>query len=467
MSDDELRRRWKTVLGMVEVQIGNEADFDAYLAKSAVSGFSDGVLRVVVQNGFIAVWISQRVMGALRRCAAEVFGREVTIELDTMPYRSGAELARDGLAGDVGEWARTHERRHRESQALESARMFPTNRRQTFERFEVSDCNRGACNAALQVVADPGVEFNPLTLTGDAGQGKTHLLNAIANAARKTRRNVVILTGEEFVDAFVKASRKGNVDILRERLRGAEILLVDGVERLIGKAKTQAFFLHVVEHLMSQQRQVVMSFNSAYPMGELGVEIGSRLAAGLEMRLDAPDEALMRQVLGRFAEERNLRIDDAAFAYLREVVVGNVREIIGGITRADAERRFTAGSAGVAESASPVGYAEIREALTDRLSVPDPSLPSPDEVLRAVAGEFGLDVAQLRRPGRGNRALSTARDVAIYLLRERCGMTSTETGKLMGGRPHSTILASLKRYEARREVDTGLAGLEGRVLRAV
>ena len=178
--------------------------------------------------------------------------------------------------------------------ARENARYFPTIPKCTFERFERSASNAHALNAARSVVDDPGDEFNPLTIASETGQGKTHLINAIANEMRKAKMNVICLTGEEFVDSFVKSSQNRKVAAVRDRYRGVDALLVDGIERLIGKTKTLSFLLTILEHLLSNRKQVVFTFNSAYPMSDLGDEIVSRLAGGLEISISAPDFELKR-----------------------------------------------------------------------------------------------------------------------------------------------------------------------------
>ena len=460
----ELQNRWKAVLGMVEVQIGNQADFNAYLKETGATSLEDGTLTVSVKNGFVKAWIRQRVMPSLRRFAAQVFKQDINIELKTLEFATSDVLLREGLAGNHEEWAAASRGRHHDAMARENARYFPTVNGCTFDRFESSESNLVALNATKSVVENPGDEFNPLTIASDTGQGKTHLLNAAASAMRAKKMNVICLTGEEFVDGFVKATRKGNVVAMRDRFRGVDALLVDGIEKLIGKDGTRTFFLSTIDHLISSGKQLVFTFNTAYPMQELGEEITSRLAAGLEISINPPDVELQKSVLRRYASERNLpEMEDDAFGYLANIVVRNVREIIGGIARVNAYHSIAYQPESVA--VPTITRELVVDATRDRLSAPQPLMLTPDDVFKAVAEVFDVEVDALRRSGRGNQSLSNARDLTAHMLREKCGLSSTETGVLLGGRPHSTILAALSRYSERRETEHQLIEAERQVER--
>lgn len=456
-----VQKKWRVVLGMVEVQIDNQADFNAYLADSKAKSFVDGTLRITVKNGFVAAWIRQRVMPSIRRFASDVFGQDVKIELDTIAYATSDVLIREGLAGDYTQWSDVQLSRHRATLARQNARLFPTIPNCTFERFEESQSNIHALNAARSVVDQPGNEFNPLTITSETGQGKTHLINAIANKMRQAKMNVICLTGEEFLDTFVKSSQNRKVAAVRDRYRSVDALLVDGIEKLIGKPKTLSFFLSILEHLLANRKQAVFTFNTAYPINDLGNEIVSRLAGGLESSISRPDFELKRALLGRYASERKLQLRSEVLDFLSERFANNVRDVIGSIARVDAHHQLT-GRAQATE-ARTVSLAVAVEAVKDRITAPAPSLIPPNNVIDAVATVFSISNDLLRRPGRGNRAVTSARDVAIYMLRDKSGLTSSETGTLMGGRPHSTILAALSRYSERRKNDPQLIEAERRI----
>ena len=459
----ELETKWHTVLGLMAVQIQNQLDFNTYVADLAAESLTGDVLRVAVRSGFIAAWIQKRVMGSMVRIASEVFGRSIKIELVPPDYVNGEELERLGLTGDHRKWAATHLRMHRDNLATENRRLYPTNPALTFDRFASSECNAEALGASKRVVETPGQDFNPLTVIGETGQGKTHLLNAIAIELRQANLNVIYLTGEEFLDSYVKSSAEQKVRPLRDRYREADAIVVDGIEKLLPRKSTQAFFVAMMEHMLANRKQVVVSVNSAHPVNEFTDDLASRLAGGLEVAISPPDLELKRSILEHYSLERRLSLANEALDFLAKRAARNVREIIGGIARVDAHTRLSA-QPSVAQSAS-IDLPTVQEAVKDRLITTSPQLAAPDVVIRAVADALGLDAAALRRRGRDSQSVSLARDVAIYMLRDKSGLTSSETGVILGGRSHSTIRAALRRYSARRVADADLREAERRAER--
>ena len=243
-------------------------------------------------------------------------------------------------------------------------------------------------------------------------------------------------------------------------------MVVDGIEKLVGKDGTQAFFLDILEHHLAQGSQVVASANSAHPLGELSPEIISRLSGGLEVRIEHPDTELNSQVIAQFAKQRNLNLLPEAIEYLASRAGADVRALFGSVARVAAETRFH-----VAGGSEPVqvSRAMAEEAARDRLVAPSPKLAGPDDVLRAIGDAFGTSPDALKRSGRKNAVVTAARDAAAYLLREESGMTTTAAGVFLGGRSHSTIIEAQKRHEQKRDSDPALLQTEAearRLLRA-
>ena len=455
---------WSAVIGSLEVQIANQADFDAFLADSKAIRVDGDTLIVAVRNGFVAEWIRQRVMKSLRRAVNQAFGRNLSVDLVTEADYGSDGLAEEGLLGDHTTWSAASQRRQRATLAKANAREFPLNRGMTFDRFCESPSNAVALNAALATATNEKPCYNPLTILSETGQGKTHLLHAIARQMQDSGMNVVCITAERFLNSFVQASRSGNVSPMRDRFLALDAFIVDGIEKLIGKKETQSFFLDIIDHLISNERQVVVAGNSSHPLLQLSDEIVSRLSGGLEVVIESPDKELRRALLKRHASDRGVELASDALDFLANRTVRNARELIGGIARVAAHVSLIPPKT---VSAGIVTRAVAVEATRNRLTAPSPTLSHPNEIISAVAVVYDIPADTIKNSSRGGRNTSSARDLAAYLLREKCGLTSSQTGELLGGRSHSKIIAALQRYTQRRSEDINLMRMEQEACRAL
>lgn len=460
---DETRKKWRAVLGALEIQIGNKADFDAFLADIKAYRTTEDRLTLVVSNGFVAEWIRQRTFTSIKRTVYQVFGKNLDIVLKVAADLPAEQDLDEALSGDHHHWSATRMRQHQSNLATRNARDFPLRDEMTFDRFQQSECNNVAVNSARNVAEDLGRIYNPLTVLAETGQGKTHLLQAIAHQARGVDKNVIYINAEVFINDFVTASQDRKVSALRERYLALDVLMVDGIEKLIGKQETQKFFLDIIDHLIANDRQVVIAGNNAHQLKQLPDEVLSRISGGLEVFINPPDLALKRALLKQHSIERGLKLMSEALDFLANRTVSSCRELVGGIARVAAHvsllRPQPDGDGAI------VTRAVAAEAVRDRLTAPSPKLSAPENVIRAVAEACDVDAEKIRRTGRGARKVSDARDVAIYMLREKCGLTMKQTGDYLGGRNHSTIIAALDRYSKKRDLDLALIHIEQEVER--
>ena len=454
--DEGANTEWRAVLGSLQVQMCNGGDYETYLADSRGTLDSDGVVVVEVRNGFVKEWIRSRVLGQLKRTVEGVYGSGVKVRLATSEGQGIASLRAIGLAGDHSEWSASDQLRHRVKLARQYAAVYPINGKMTLDAFLTSPANRSAWDAGCQVVESPGGVYNPLFFVSDTGLGKTHLCNAVAAALRAEGKIVAVLAGGRFLEDFVEAAQNSGASKLRDTYRAADALIVDGIEKLVGKGKTQVFFLDILEHHLTNGSQVVVSANSGHPVESLSPEILSRLSGGLQIRIGAPDVELNTRIVERYAEKSGIALLPDAVEYLATQLQSDVRSLVGSVARVAASVRLMPESERSGDGLVQVSGAMAAEAARDRLTAPAPRLATPEDVLRGVSEVFGVAVEALKQRARGRLALSTARDAVAYLLREECGYTSTETGVLLGGRSHSSIIEALKRYELRRDSDSSL-----------
>ncbi len=324
------------------------------------------------------------------------------------------------------------------------------NPKYTFEQFVIGKGSRFAHAAALAVAELPGQAYNPLFIHGRPGLGKTHLLHAIGNYVQRygSGLSVRYATVEQFTNEFVEAVRARDTQSFKERFRGVDVLLLDDVQFLADKARTEEELFHTFNELHDSGRQLVMtSDRSPGELDAIADRLGERFASGLVVAVEPPDYHVRRAIL-----EKRARLDDVdASPDLVEEIASRVSSSVRALEAALIQVVAYASLRG--EPPTP----EIARKLLDKLG-PDRrgAKPSVDDILAATATQFQVTTSELiardRRP-----PVARARKVAIYLARELTGKSLPEIGRRLGGRDHSTILAAVRSLAGDIERDQELA----------
>jgi chromosomal replication initiator protein len=324
------------------------------------------------------------------------------------------------------------------------------NPKYTFEQFVIGKGSRFAHAAALSVAEMPGQAYNPLFIHGRPGLGKTHLLHAIGNYVRRYGSGVSVryATVEQFTNEFVDAVRARDTQAFKERFRGVDVLLLDDVQFLADKARTEEELFHTFNELHDSGRQLVMtSDRSPAELRGVADRLGERFGSGLVVAVEPPDFHVRRAIL-----EKRARLDAV------DASPDLVAEIAGRVTTS--VRALEAALIQVVAYASLRGQQptpDIARKLLDKLG-PDrrSAKPSVEDVLSATANLFDVTPSELiarnRRPD-----VARARKVAIYLARELTGQSLPELGRRLGGRDHSTILSAVRSLSGDIERDGDLA----------
>jgi chromosomal replication initiator protein len=374
-------------------------------------------------------------------------------------YASLLREALEGAAGEPGEIAFTGDDAG-DAAASERARTPPVelNPNYTFERFVIGAGNRVAHAAALAVAETPSEAYNPLFLHGPPGLGKTHLLGAIANYLRANAPGLSVryTTAEGFTSEFVAALRSSGAEEFKRRYRDLDVLLVDDVQFLQGKQRTEEEFFHTFNALYEGGSQLVLSADRLpSELSTLEARLRDRFEWGLTIPVEAPDLSTRLIVLRRLAGEAGLKSEDHdALSELARRIDVNIRRLHGALTKVIAHASLTA------KPLSPELIAELIPNRTRR----EPN--AVEEIQQRVAETFGIDRAELVG---GSRAAThvRARQIAILLTREATDLSLPQIGRLYGGRDHSTILNALRRAEAVVDSDAQLARQVGELRSAI
>ena len=311
----------------------------------------------------------------------------------------------------------------------------------TFDRFVVGSTNKFAFTAAEKVADEPGGAYNPLFIYGQSGLGKTHLLHAIANRVRENHPayRIMYIKSEDFVNELISNLRHGNdMQGFRDKYRTVDLFLMDDVPVIAGRDTREVDLFHTINTLYSQPKQIV--FTSDRPPQEmlrLEQRLKTRFEQGLPADIQPPDYETRMAILKNKSLERGIVLPDPVLSYVAENITSNVRQIEGVVNKIMAFQELMGAQVDVENT--------IR-AVRDILRAKEDFLPSAETIIQEVARFYELDSDVLRGQSQ-NKEIATARNVAMYIIREMTQLSLAEIGQQFGGRHHSTVLNSINRVE--------------------
>jgi chromosomal replication initiator protein len=309
------------------------------------------------------------------------------------------------------------------------------NPRYTFRTFVVADSNRIAAAAALAAAERPGEDYNPLFIYSSPGLGKTHLLQAIALRAGQLSINALYVTSEQFVNDFVTSIAQGRGDEFRRRYRSVQLLLVDDIQFLASKGRSQEEFFYTFNDLHSNGCQMVLAGDRP-PAAIPGLEtrLSSRFQWGLIADIQPPDEETRLAILQAKARDQRVDLPADVERYLADRVRDNIRALEGCLNRVVAYARLT-------RSAISLEVAQkALAALTPAVNAP----ADPQAILESVSAYFGVPIPAITGKSRAKQ-IAEARHVAMYLLREDAELALKQVGLLLGHRDHSTVIHGVQK----------------------
>lgn len=312
------------------------------------------------------------------------------------------------------------------------------NPKYTFDNFVIGQSNRFAHAAAVAVAEAPAKAYNPLFIYGDSGLGKTHLLHAIGDYAISMYAGVRVryVSSEEFTNDFINSIANNRGSAFQARYRDVDILLIDDIQFLQGRAETQEAFFHTFNTLHDHDKQVVITSDVA-PKLLTGFEdrMRSRFEWGLITDVQAPDLETRIAILRKKAQSERLQIPDEVLTYIATMVSSNIRELEGALIRVSA-------FASLNRSTLDMGLAQT--VLRDIVDQTEANVISPTDIITVTAQYFKFTVDDLYGSSR-SQAVATARQIAMYLCRERTSLSLPKIGQLFGGRDHTTVMYAYKK----------------------
>ena len=423
--DKNLALIWKSIADKIALQVSQDT-FQRWFASVEMVNADELEILLQVPNNIYQLWIETNYLPLVQASILEVLGapRKIAFCVSNQPpeVRPVAQVA--------PQRART---KPEEANGFSAPAAHGMNPRNVFDNFVIGANNQFAHAACLAVAQAPAKTYNPLFIYGGVGLGKTHLMHAVGQQviARGKSTKVLYITSEKFTNDFIDAIASNNLVKFRKRYRQADVILIDDIQFLAGKEKTQEEFFHTFNTLFDGHRQIILS--SDRPPAEIANlehRLVSRFEWGLTAELQPPDVETRVAILRKKAQALHIKLDDQVFEFLAERIRTNVRRLEGALMR-------------VASFASLSGRELTPEAiehlLKDILQEEAKRSVTIDQIQRRVAEHYDVRLADMtskRRPAN----IAFPRQVAMYLARELTKSSLSEIGEAFGGRDHGTVL---------------------------
>lgn len=317
----------------------------------------------------------------------------------------------------------------------------------SFETFVVGASNQFAHAASFTVAEAPGKQYNPLFIYGDVGLGKTHLLNAIGLKVQEKfpGRRVHYTTFEKFTNHMIESIRVEKMEDFRDRYRkNCDVLIIDDVQFISGKERTQEEFFHTFNTLYEHQKQIVLSSDRA-PVDIQGLEdrLRSRFEMGLIVDIQPPEMETRVAIVFKKAETDGIDLPEEVAFHLAKIYRSNIRELEGALLKLSAFASLTG---------SELSLDLAKQVLRQEMEGGTPIQRDPEEIMKLVSGQFKISLNELRSDKK-RRELSTPRQLAMYLCRKYSSLSLPDIGTLFGGKNHTTVLHAVRKIEKLQETD--------------
>ncbi|MFN2443536.1 MAG: chromosomal replication initiator protein DnaA [Thermoanaerobaculia bacterium] len=419
---------WNQVLGKLESRI-EPNEYKTWFAPTSLLAEKGETLDVRVPDDRFVDEISARYGRAIRSILSELSSERTKVHFV-------ADATRPSPEREAAQAARA---------AQPEIPQSTFNPRYRFTTFVVGNSNQLAYAASHSIAENPSGSFNPLFIYGGAGLGKTHLIQAIGQQIRTDHpeMRVVYMSADSFVTELITSIRYDRMSQFRDRYRSVDALLLDDIQFLAGKERTQEEFFHTFNALYEAQKQIV--FTSDAPPRDIPTleeRLRSRFEWGLIADIQAPDLETKIAILRKKAEEKKIDLPDDVSLFIAERVRSNIRELEGHLNRITAFGSLTG-------HAMSVDLA--REALRDVLAKENKPI-TPGEILKVVSTHYGIKVSDMKTKSNA-RPVSYPRQVAMYLCKTLTDLSYPEIGKLFNNKHHSTVIYSVEKIERLKHED--------------
>ena len=432
---------WEKSLQIIKDKVSQQ-NFETWIRPIKISSMEGNNITLNVPNKFFKDWLIENYHSVIKATLISLAGIDLKVDLQIAQEvkKSQSSVRRHG---------EHQEKTRTPGKAVRSGINHSLNPHYSFERFVVGPCNQFAHAASVAVAEQPAKNYNPLFIYGGVGLGKTHLLNAIGFHALSLHKdmNVVYVSAEEFMNELINSIRYDRMPKFREKYRSIDCLLIDDIQFMAGKERTQEEFFHTFNTLHDSGKQIVVT-SDKFPkdIPNLESRLRSRFEWGLIADIQPPEIETKIAIIEKKAQENNVVLPHNVAYYVASHVESNIRELEGYLIRISAFSSLTGKEIDMNLTK------EVLKKIFKRNEKEDVTI---EEILKTVAGKLNIKLSDIKSQKK-NKNLVLSRQIAMYLSRKMTASSFPDIGEKIGGRDHSTVIYANNKMKKALEEDTTL-----------
>lgn len=453
MSNGTAEELWESALNEIKQEISDES-FELWFRPLKPISLEENILTLQCPNKFFSDWLKTNYAEKIETLFSEKMSRLIKLN-----YLVAEIITQEDGFPEEKEIKSQPVSRNEKNNILPPGDEFDP--RYTFENFIVGSNNRFAQAAAFRVANEPGKAFNPLFIYGGVGLGKTHLLHAIGHQARQLSPNmkIVYVTSEKFINEFIDSLRYERIKDFRNKYRGPDGLLIDDIQFLIGKQRSEEEFFYTFNALYDSRRQIVVtSDRPPQEIPALQERLISRFEWGVVADIKPPDLETRIAILRKRAGREKLYIPDDVIAFIAEQIQANIRQLEGALIRVVAYASLLNTEVTIDQAKEVLRDIITKKEVTQMITI--------EKIQKVVAKHFHLNPKDMISKKRTD-AIALPRQVAMYLTRNLTEYSTTDVGEAFGGRDHTTVLHACEKIETKVSSDPYFSAFINKIIEEI
>ncbi len=435
----DTKKLWENALVEIELNV-SKANFNMWFKNTYITKIDEGIVHLSVPNVFVKDWLSNKFHKFIIKCLrnmADIRGLEYIVSKDE-GKKPPQEHTKQLPINPTSELPLNDFYINKEDNL---------NPRYTFDSFVVGPFNELAYAASQAVIKKPGITYNPLFIYGDTGRGKTHLIQALGNNLKTTTsRKIFYLTSERFALDYINSVQNNKMNTFKEKYRKYDVLIMDDIQFLSSKEKTQEELFHLFNNLYDDNKQIVFS-SDKHPnyIPHLEERLKSRFGAGMIIDIPHPDQESRAAILRAKAKMQNFDISPDVVEYIASTIDGNIRELEGVLNSVIMQSQI---------KGKELNVGEIKNLIKNN-SKPKKAV-SVKDVIKTIADFYNIDEASIYEKTR-RKEIVKPRQLIMYILREEFDVSYPSIGQKLGGRDHTTVIHSCEKIKSEMKTNHLLA----------